>query len=112
MAVGGLVLSLSSDPRQRVAAERWIRADARLEEGPRAGLRLAVVALTDTLGAGHDLCQELLAHPGIDHLEVAYVAPEEGTRAQDQPNATSGAPLPEAVLPETLNQPVSMQGDK
>lgn len=97
MAVGGLVLSLSADTPQRLAAERWIQADPRLEQGPREGLRLAVVALTDTLRAGHDLCQELLAQPGIDHLEVAYVAPEE------EPPASS---LPASGLQ------ASMQGDR
>ncbi|MDF1700943.1 MAG: hypothetical protein P1V36_07265 [Planctomycetota bacterium] len=77
MAVGGLVLSLSSDAVSRRAAEELLRSDPRIEEGPREGLRLAVVATTDTLGQGHELCEALLAHPGIENLEVAYVAPEE-----------------------------------
>lgn len=77
MAVGGLVLSLSSDPTLRREAEAFLQADPRLDEGPRAGLRVAVVATTDTLGEGRDLCEALIAHPGIENLEVAYVAPEE-----------------------------------
>lgn len=82
MAVGGLVLTLSPDEALRHDAECLLRDDPRLEPGPRAGLRMAVVATTATLGEGHDLCQRLLAHPGIDNLEVAYVAPEE-ERAAD-----------------------------
>lgn len=77
MAVGGLVLTLSSEPSLRREAQHRIRIDPRLEEGPCEGLRMAVVAITDTLGEGHGLCQSLLAHPGIENLEVAYVAPEE-----------------------------------
>ena len=82
MAVGGLVLSLSPDPALRQSAEDLLRAEPRLDEGPREGLRIAVVATTDTLGEGHELCEALLAHPGIDHLEVAYVAPEEERAAR------------------------------
>ncbi|HIG05151.1 MAG: hypothetical protein HN940_05825 [Planctomycetes bacterium] len=77
MAVGGLILSLSPDLALRQSAEDCVRSDPRLEEGPRHRLRMAVVATTDTLGEGHDLCEALLAHPGIENLEVAYVAPEE-----------------------------------
>ncbi len=77
MAVGGLVVSFSSDPALRAAAEDLIRSEPRLETGPGEGVRLALVATTDTLGEGHDLCQALLAHPGVVNLEVAYVAPEE-----------------------------------
>lgn len=77
MAIGGLVLSLSNDPELRRAAERWIDREPRLETGPSEGPRLAVVASTDTLGEGHELCQALLDLPGIENLEVAYVAPEE-----------------------------------
>jgi hypothetical protein len=82
MAIGGLVLSLSTDPELRRAAERWIDQEPRLETGPQAGQRLAVVAATDTLGEGHDLCEALLGLPGVDNVEVAYVAPEE-----DRPGA-------------------------
>lgn len=77
MAVGGLVLTLSPDPALRSDAEAVLAADPRLETGPREGLRQAVVATTDTLGEGHALCERLMAHPGIENLEVAYVAPEE-----------------------------------
>ena len=77
MAVGGLVLTLSPDPSLRGDAEAFLRSDLRLEEGPRQGLRVAVVATTGTLGEGRDLCEALIAHPGIENLEVAYVAPEE-----------------------------------
>ncbi len=77
MAIGGLVLSLSTDPELRREAECWIDREPRLETGPREGQRLAVVAATDTLGEGHDLCEALIALPGIDNVEVAYVAPEE-----------------------------------
>jgi hypothetical protein len=79
MAVGGLVLTLSSDPDARASVLAWIQQETRLEEGPQEGHRMAVVATTETLGEGHDLCQVLLSHPGIDNLEVAYVAPEEDT---------------------------------
>ena len=77
MAVGGLVLTLSAEPDAQASALLQIEADPRLEAGPRHGNRLALVATTDTLGEGHDLCEALLAHAGIDNLEVAYVASEE-----------------------------------
>jgi hypothetical protein len=77
MAVGGLVLTLHPDPQREREVLRQIAADPRLEQGPRTGSRLALVVTTDSLGEGHALCEALLAHPGIENLEVAYVAPEE-----------------------------------
>lgn len=80
MAIGGLVLSLSPDPERRTAALAWIRAHPCLEVGPSEGVRLAVVATTETLGAGRDLCEALVELPGIDALEVAYIASEDDAK--------------------------------
>jgi hypothetical protein len=86
MAIGGLVLTLSSSAPLQRAALRFLHTDPRLEIGLNDGARLAAVATTDTLGEGRDLCEALTNHPGIDRVEVAYVATEE---EEDEPAAAS-----------------------
>ena len=73
MAVGGLVVTYSDNPGHRAAARRLLEADARLELGPREGLRQAVVAETENARAGEALFEDLLQHPGIVAVDLAFV---------------------------------------
>lgn len=73
MAVGGLVVTFTEDPAQRAAARAVLEHDPRIEVGPADGLRLAVVAETDDARSGEKLCAELLRHPGIVSVDLAYV---------------------------------------
>lgn len=78
MPVSGIVLTLTEDRERRDGVLRHLAVDERVELGPTEGRRVAVVLVTDSLAAGRDLCEELVALPGIDQLEVAYVAAEDG----------------------------------
>ena len=77
MPVSGIVLTLTEERESREGVLRRLRADARVDVGPADGCRVAIVLVTDSLAAGRDLCEQLVALPGIDQLEVAYVAAED-----------------------------------
>lgn len=83
MPVSGIVLTLTEDRVRREEALRHLAADGRLEVGPAEGRRVAVVLVTESLADGRDLCEALIDLPGVDQLEVAYVA------AEDEPAPTA-----------------------
>ena len=77
MAVGGLILTYSPEARLREEAAAYLRAHPAIDLGPEEHGRVAVVICTDTLAGGRDLCETLIEHPGIVHLDVAYVGDEQ-----------------------------------
>lgn len=73
MAVGGLVVTFTENPGQRAAARELLEEDPRIQIGPADGLRLAVVAETEDARTGEALCADLLRHPGIVSVDLAFV---------------------------------------
>lgn len=82
MAVSGLVVTLAEHEGYADAARARIARDPRVTLGGQFGRRLSLVAQTDGPGADRDLWDDLRAIPGVEHVDVTFVAfdePESGT---------------------------------
>ncbi|MDZ4754570.1 MAG: hypothetical protein SGJ11_08740 [Phycisphaerae bacterium] len=74
MAISGLVVTLHEDSAAADAAVSALSDDGRVSVGERFGRRVAIVAETGSVAEDRDLWDALLAIPGVEHLDVAYVA--------------------------------------
>ncbi len=83
MPISGLSILLSHDETLAQEAVRAMRDDARLELGPRAGARIAVVGEASDREANEMLWQWLHDQPGIVHVDVVFIHFDEGDEEDD-----------------------------
>lgn len=81
--ISGLSILLSHDETLAGEAMRAMRDDARLELGPRAGARIAVVGEASDREANEMLWQWLHDQPGIVHVDVVFIHFDEGDEEDD-----------------------------
>lgn len=74
MAISGLVVTLRPDADKAAAALASMARDSRLTIGDRFGHKVAVVAETSGAGADRDLWDDLRGTPGVEFVDVTYIA--------------------------------------
>ena len=73
MIVSALVITLDPDPALRVRALASLAEDPRLALGEPIGVRLPVVAETETTALGAELCETLTTQPGVLRVDVVSI---------------------------------------
>jgi hypothetical protein len=87
MAVSGLVLNLSPVDDLASRALVSLSRDPRITIGERFGRRLAAVAQTESPQADRDLWDDLHATPGVEYVDVTFVALDDPATAQENSHA-------------------------